>query len=306
MNALPRLALLAAVAGTLAAAPAEKKILFFSKSSVFEHAVIAEPGGRPSLVEGVLRELGRRDGIAFTFSKDGRVFTPRNLAQYDAIFFYTNGDLTQVGLDGHPAMTADGKAALLQAIADGKGFIGTHAATDTFPSPGNADENAPARNQPDGDQADPYIKMLGGEFINHNAQQTTHLQVVDRNFPGMAAVPEGFGPNEEWYSLKDFPADLHVLIVQDPRGMKGPVYQRAPFPETWVRRQGRGRVFYTSMGHREDIWTNPVFQAVLLGGIDWALGRVDADITPNLAQVAPQANVLPVFVPRHPPARLAK
>ena len=287
-----------AIAGVLAAAPAPKKILFFSKSAGFEHSVIKEPAGQPSFVEGVLRELGARDGIDFTFTKDGRVFTAENLAQYDAFFFYTTGDLTTTGVDGQPAMTASGKAALLAAIAGGKGFIGTHAATDTFPSPGNADLNSPARNRLDGAGTDPYLRMVGGEFINHNSQQKTHLVVVDPKFPGMAAVPADFGPYEEWYSLKNFPADLHVLLLQDTRGMEGPVYQRPPYPETWVRRQGRGRVFYTSMGHREDVWTNPVFQAVLLGGLDWALGRVDADVTPNLAQAAPQANVLPAYVPR--------
>ena len=56
------------------------------------------------------------------------------------------------------------------------------------------------------------------------------------------------------------------------------------------------------MGHREDVWTNPIFQSVLLGGLDWALRRVEADVTPNLAKVAPQANVLPKF-PGAAPAR---
>ncbi|MEI6862357.1 MAG: ThuA domain-containing protein, partial [Verrucomicrobiota bacterium] len=63
-------------------------------------------------------------------------------------------------------------------------------------------------------------------------------------------------------------------------------------PSTWARMQGKGRVFYTSMGHRDDVWTNPAFQSVLLGGINWATGRVDADVTPNLDKVAPKANEL--------------
>ncbi len=55
----------------------------------------------------------------------------------------------------------------------------------------------------------------------------------------------------------------------------------------------KGRVFYTAMDHREDVWTNPAFQQVLLGGIAWALGKVDADITPNITQVTPKAGQLP-------------
>jgi hypothetical protein len=101
---------------------------------------------------------------------------------------------------------------------------------------------------------------------------------------------------EEWFSLRDFAPDLHVVLVQDPRGMniEQPVdkkcYDRPPFPATWARMHGKGRVFFTSLGHREDVWTNPIFQHILLGGLSWALGDVNADITPNIAQVTPQAN----------------
>ncbi len=49
-------------------------------------------------------------------------------------------------------------------------------------------------------------------------------------------------------------------------------------------------MFYTSLGHREDIWTNPFFQTIALGGLAWASGRADADITPNIDAVAPKAN----------------
>ena len=47
--------------------------------------------------------------------------------------------------------------------------------------------------------------------------------------------------------------------------MEGPSYKRPPYPSTWARMHGKGRVFYTSMGHREDVWTSPEFQAVLIG-----------------------------------------
>ena len=285
------------------AAPApKKKVLFFSKSSGYEHDAIklVWKNGKPGYAFAPLRELGEKNNIEFTLSKDGSLFTPEYLAQFDAFVFYTTGDLTlarnnaKFG-DDHPPMTAAGKAALLAAIAGGKGFVGLHCAADTFHSPGNKDDDVPAR----------YVKMLGAEFIKHNAQQKAPQRVVDSKFPGLSAVPPDFAPVEEWYSLKDFAPDLHVLLVQDTAAMSGPAYARAPYPSTWARLEGKGRVFYTSMGHREDIWTNPVFQAVLTGGLDWALRRVDADVAPNLAEVAPQANVLPKFVPPAPPARPA-
>jgi type 1 glutamine amidotransferase len=285
-----------------------KRILFFSKSSGWEHEVIRDPAvtGRPinksngNLVPGlafqVLRELGAKDNIEFIFSKDGSLFTPAYLAQFDAYFFYTTGNLTKPGVDGNPPMTPAGKEALLQAVAGGKGFIGTHSATDTFHSPGGEDKT-PQRFMDNGANADPYIKMLGGEFILHGQQQVSHLAVVDPRFPGLIAVPPDNRIFEEWYSLKDFSDDLHVLMVQDTAGMTGYLYARPSYPSTWVHMYGKGRVFYTNLGHRDDVWTSAMFQSVLAGAINWAVGRVDADVTPNIKEVAPGANVLPVYEP---------
>jgi len=276
---------------------APKKILFFSKSSGFEHDMIKEHNGQMGAAAKILQELGAKNNIEFTFTKDGSLFTPENIANYDAFFFYTTGDLTEVGSDKNPPMSKEGKAAFLDAIHNGKGFIGTHSATDTFHSPGGKD-SGPARWQNDGDNADPYIKMIGGEFIIHGSQQAVHQICVDSKFPGMSAVPDDFGPKEEWYSLKDFAPDLHVLLVQDTSQMdksggNAVAYNRPNYPSTWAHMYGQGRVFYTSMGHRDDIWANPVFQAVLAGGLNWAVGQADADVTPNLDKVAPQAAVLP-------------
>ena len=70
--------------------------------------------------------------------------------------------------------------------------------------------------------------------------------------------------------------------------MKGFEYERPNFPATWARKHEKGRVFYTSMGHREDVWKNPIFQDLLLGGLAWACGNVDADVTPNIDKVDAQ------------------
>jgi type 1 glutamine amidotransferase len=276
---------------------APKKILFFSKSSGFEHDMIKVKDGQPSPAEKILTELGQKNNWEFTFTKDGSVFTPENIAKYDAFFFYTTGDLTEPGSDKNPPMSPEAKAALFEAIHNGKGFIGTHSAADTFHSPGGKDSGS-ARWKLDGAAADPYVKMLGAEFIIHGSQQKAHQIVVDKNFPGMDAVPDDFGPLEEWYSLKDFQPNLHVLLVQDTStmnktGNNRSAYDRPNYPSTWARAYGKGRVFYTSMGHRDDIWTNPVFQSVLTGGINWAVGNVTADVTPNLEKAAPDANTLP-------------
>jgi len=295
--------LLAVPAWMACAAPQPKpakKILVFSKSSDFEHSAIRRTGDQLSVAEKTLKELGETNHLEFTFTKDGRLFTAENIAQYDALLFYTTGDLTESGTDGNPPMTPAGKAAFLEAIRQGKGFVGVHSASDTFHSPGNRKIDA-ARFQNDGTNVDPFIQMIGGEFVNHGNQQKARMICADTNFPGMEAMPADFGPLEEWYSLKNFAGDLHVILAQDTATMDKTggnyCYDRPPYPATWAHLYGTGRVFYTSMGHREDVWSNPVFQQLLLGGIRWAVGDVNADVTPNLSRVAPGADQLPKYRP---------
>lgn len=278
-----------------AAAPKKRRILLFTKSSGFEHSVIKGTEGKPSLVERTLTELGAQHGFDITSTKDGGIFTPENIAAHDAFFFYTTGDLTQPGTDKNPPMSPEAKIALLNTIRGGKGFLGTHAATDTFhtlPDPPDRSNRYITHGQ---DKVDPYAAMIGAEFIRHGAQQKARMRVVDKKFPGMKAAGDGFELMEEWYSLKEFSPNLHVLLVQETEGMKGSDYERPPYPATWARMYGRGRVFYTSMGHREDLWANPLFQEILLGGIAWAVGNVKADVRPNLEKAAPGYAALPPF-----------
>jgi type 1 glutamine amidotransferase len=119
------------------------------------------------------------------------------------------------------------------------------------------------------------------------------MLVTSPSFPGAEGLKKSFRLLDEWYAMKGFAENMHVILAQDSEGMEGPMYQRPPFPSTWARHSGKGRVFYTAMGHREDVWLNPVFQRVLLGGIAWAMGNVNADVAPNVGKVTPQANQLP-------------
>jgi type 1 glutamine amidotransferase len=263
------------------------KILVYTRSQTFEHSVVRPAKGKTkSLVEEVTEALGMKHNFQITHTKDGRIFLPETIKDFDAFLFETTGDLTKMGGDNQPPMPPEGKKALLDAIAAGKGFVGCHCASDTFHSGGAQWENAPE------DKRDPYIRMIGGEFIRHGAQQKAWMRVADKNFPGAKGV-EDFNLNEEWYSLKNFAPDLHVILVQDTEGMKGLDYERPNFPATWARKHEKGRVFYTSMGHREDVWENATFQQLLVGGLSWVLGRVEADVTPNLKAAAPKGGELP-------------
>jgi len=292
---MKRALLILAVLVLVAAAPQEKKkqILFFTKSAGFEHSVIKKKGDEPSHAEKILGELAKKNNWEVTHTKDGGVFTRENLAKFDAFFFYTTGVLTTPGTDKNPPMSAEGKAAFLEAIHGGKGFVGSHSAADTF----HPTEPRGDRFQAFGDKNDPYLLMIGGEFIRHGKQQKTRMICADPQFPGAAAAGEGFDMTEEWYSFKDYRDDLHVILVSETKDMAktgaDSIYNRPPYPATWARQHGKGRVFYTSMGHREDVWTNATFQSMLEGGLKWALKEVDADVTPNVEKVAPGYKVIP-------------
>jgi type 1 glutamine amidotransferase len=253
------------------------KILYFTRCAGFLHSVVKRNGDELSYSEKLMVEAGKEHDVEVVCSKDGRVFDG-DLDQFDAFAFYTSGDVTKASGEKTPPMSVEGKKRLLDAVAAGKGFVGIHAGNDTFRAPG--------------DQIDPYIAMLGGEFIVHGPQQKAKTKVVDPKFPGADKLGESFDLHEEWYTHKKFAKDLHVILVQETEGMKGDCYQRPPYPSTWARMHGKGRVFYTSMGHREDVWTNQIFQDVLLGGFSWVLKNVDADVTPNIDQVTPKASLL--------------
>jgi hypothetical protein len=271
----------------------KKKILFFTKSAGFEHDPIKRKNDMPGLAERVLTELGKKNNWEISQSKDGSVFTKENIAKADAFFFYTTGVLTTPGTDKQPPMSPEGKAAFLEAIRSGKGFIGCHSAADTF----HPTEPREDRFKAFGEKNDPYLLMLGGEFIRHGKQQKTRMICADPKFPGVGSYGEGFDMMEEWYSFKDYRDDLHVIFVSETKDMAktgaDSVYNRPPFPATWARMEGKGRVFYTSMGHRDDVWNGATFQAILEGGIKWALKEVEADVTPNVEKVAPGYKTIP-------------
>jgi type 1 glutamine amidotransferase len=259
-----------------------KRVLYFTKSTGFEHSVVKRPApDQLSHSEKILTELGQKHGFEVFCTKDGRVFTPEILAKYDVIVFFTSGILLDAGTDKEPPMTVEGKAALLNAVKNGKGFAALHAANDSF------------HHQPDdrfvafGDGVDPYIAMLGGEFIRHGPQQVATLRVVDRSFPGCESLKESFTLLDEWYTFKDFAKDMHVILALETKGMEGIDYQRASFPYMWARAHGKGRVLYAGFGHREDVWTNPLYQNLLLGGLGWAAGNVEAKLTSNIETATP-------------------
>jgi type 1 glutamine amidotransferase len=260
-----------------APAKAKKKLLYYTRSQGFEHGAVKRQDGQPAFSEKIMTELGEKLGYEIVCSKDGNLLAPDKIDQWDGFIFYATGRLDQPGKDNLPPMPPGGKEALLKAIENGKGFVGVHAANDAFRVPGKVRK------------PDPFIAMIGGEFEAHGKQQKAKMVVVDPKFPGLDGVDD-FVLYEEWYIARNLAPDMHVILVQDTQSMEEERYRNLPpYPATWARKNGKGRVFYTSMGHREDVWNNPTFQKILMGGIRWAVGDVDYDVPANIGKVTPEA-----------------
>lgn len=270
-------------------AASKKSVLVFTKSSGWEHDVVKRVDGKLSIVETAVTEMGPKNNFEVVCSKDGRIFDSKDFDNFGAVFFFTTGDLLESATDKQPPMSAAGKQKLLDTIHDGKGFVGVHAASDTFHTKPDSPE-AGTRYVAYGDKSDPYLRMLGGEFITHGSNprlQTCKVILNDPKFPGFEGVSSPVEFTEEWYSLKDFMTDMHVIATLDTAGMQGNCYERKPYPVVWARMHGKGRVFYTAMGDRPENWQIPFFLNQVAGGIRFALGDANAKLTENIASAAP-------------------
>ena len=184
------------------------------------------------------------------------------------IFANTTGDLPLPDKEG-----------FIKWVEDGHAFMGMHSASDTF------------------HQFKGYGEMLQGEFKTHGKQVTADLVAGDTAHPANAGIGAKWDiKQEEMYEMKDGSHDrskVHVLwfLKHPPQDPAKAEYAAV----SWCRMAGTGRVFYTSLGHREDLWSDDPamngrvntpeiskqYQAHILGGIKWALGLVKGDAKPN-------------------------
>jgi type 1 glutamine amidotransferase len=208
----------------------------------------------------VIASLGQATG-AFTVTRgeDLTQLTSTNLAHYDAVVFFTAGDLN---------IDANQKAALLQFVSSGKGFVGVHSATDTFhgqPNPANA--------WPE------YSDMIGGIFETHPWDQAVTIKVEDQTHRSTRHLGASFSITDEIYQFRAWSrANVHVLLSLDttsvpPNGSRGD----NDYALAWTKPYGAGRVFYTALGHHNEVWDDVRFQQHVVQGIRFALGDADSD-----------------------------
>jgi type 1 glutamine amidotransferase len=215
-----------------------------------------------------IERLGRQSGLYETVIRtDTQFLTKKRLAgtytldDFDAIFFYSIGE---------PAMTPDQKADLLSFIReDGKGFVGTHTANNDF------------FDWPE------YTDLIGGRFDDHPWELFDAPVIVeDRLFPAMKAFPPHFTINDEIYQMKDYSRDrVRVLARLDTNqldlGNKRVHRTDRDFAVAWARSYGKGRVFYSTFGHRPEVWDRKDIQTMYLEALKWAMGITHADTTPR-------------------------
>lgn len=271
-----RLLLAAFAIGLAFSAIADAQVLFFSRSSFFEHSCIRETDGESSHVCKILDELAANAGGAVDCTKDGTAINAENLANYSLVIFFTQGDLHHTPSKAdQPPVTEEGLAELLEWVEKGGAFMGFHCASDTM-------------HAPDGEPPTPYIQMVGGEFAGHGAQFEGTVRVVDEDHPTMVNIPKEWTIKDEWYVFKNVNKDnIHVLALMDPgpEREKQPMYNIDPYPIAWCSKYGEGRVFFNGMGHREDVWSNEIFQKAVVDAAFWCMGETAEDAEPNWADV---------------------
>jgi type 1 glutamine amidotransferase len=212
---------------------------------------------RPCLVEQTFLDLGAKHGFEVVCSQDSRAeITADNLAKYDAVFFYTTGELP---------LTDAQKTDLLDFVRGGKGFAGSHCATDTF-------YKWPA-----------YGELIGAYFDGHPWHKKINVVVEDQKHPATRHLGAKFEITDEIYQFRT-PYDrgkLRVLMHMDMTNETGGNRQDKDNALAWVKEFGQGRVFYTALGHRDEVWKDERFQQHVLGGLRWIFKLEEGDAKPK-------------------------
>lgn len=229
---------------------AQPRVLYLSHSAGFEHGSRIRAGQ-------VMTQIGAStNAFTVTSTEDPAQINATNLASYDAVVFFTSGEL--------PFSDAQ-MAALLQFVNSGKGFIGFHSATDTL------------YGRPD------YGMLIGGYFDGHPWTQTVTLRVEDRGHRATRHLGSSFTINDEIYQFRAWSREsVHVLVSLDLASV--PPDDARPgrrldndYALAWTKSYGAGRVFYSALGHFDSVWDDTRIQHFVKQGILWALGDASHD-----------------------------
>ena len=202
-----------------------------------------------------IQELGKESGFEADVSDDPAVFTDANLKQYTALVF---------GNSNNEAFASEEqRAAFKSYIMAGGGFVGIHSST--------------------GSERDwPYFQQVqGAKFLVHAPLQKLTIKVLDATHPATAHLGKTWEWADECYFFTNLDPDINVLLALDASvtlakfSLDQPALGKVKgeFPLAWCREADGGRVFYTSLGHKIEYYSDPTFRKHLLGGILWVLKK---------------------------------
>ena len=213
-------------------------VLVFTRTTGFRHGSIDDGAA-------AIRRLGTANRFTVEVTQDPEQIQDATLRRYRAVVF-----LSTTGEPLDPTQ----QAALQRWVEAGGGWVGVHGAADAF-------YGWPW-----------YGELVGAWFRRHPSVQPATVQLTDRNHPSTASLPATWTHRDEWYDFGDNPRGrVQVLGVVDESSYQGGG-MGADHPVIWCHHQGRGRSWYTALGHTKTSWSDPLFLAHILGGIQWAAG----------------------------------
>jgi len=218
-------------------AHSKKKALLFGGGGCHDYKSVCP------LLETLLQEQA---GFSVDYvDADMRAFHASRIVRYELVVVYhTGGELP-----------LQAKRGLVEWMAKGGGFVGVHAAADSF-------KNAPE-----------YLAMLGGVFAGHPFVRRYLVSLADREHPVTREI-EGYAIEhwEKWPVFEYEVRDEQYLLDYDSRMrvLATALYQGKTWPVCWVRDWGQGRVFYLALGHNVEACQAPIFQALFANGARWA------------------------------------
>lgn len=239
-------------------------VLVFSKTNGYRHADSIVAAGQ------MLEAQARAQGWGYFATENGAAFDPAILARFDAVVFNNvSGDV----------FTPTQRAALKRFIEGGGGFVGIHASGGDFSY-----------------AWDWYVnELIGAQFIGHpmNPQfQRATVRVVDHTHPATAGLPATLERTDEWYSFASPPGPGYRPLLMLDEATYRPVFAPLPFykqdiamgpvhPVAWWHCQGKGRAFYTAMGHTPQSYAEPAYRAMIGGALRWSLRREGSGCGPD-------------------------
>jgi type 1 glutamine amidotransferase len=255
-----------------------KRLLLVTDSGGFVHDSVG-------LAEELLKEIGPKNGFDVTCyrytrdpkdpgfakyaenfrSKTGVTVGPENcgrvnketLKNFDAVLFFTTGK----------PLNKEELADLEDWVKAGGAFAGTHCATDTL-------------------YDTTYGSLVGGYFDGHPWHQKIKIKVEDPKHAAAAGFKSDDEITDEIYQFRDAPysrAKLHIILSVDNSSIDVSKGKRKDqdYAIAWCQEYGNGRSFYTSLGHRKEVWKDERFQKHLIGGLKWAVKDAPGDATPS-------------------------